>query len=75
MRAVSKDAPRLSSPLPNDGAKLELLYARAFRNVLIHGYAAIEHDRVWHIAEASLPGLRAAVVALLDELSPHQDET
>ena len=23
----------------------------AFRNVLIHGYAAVEHDRVWHIAE------------------------
>jgi uncharacterized protein with HEPN domain len=42
----------------------------AFRNVLIHGYAVIEHDRVWHIAEASLPGLHRAVAALLDEIGP-----
>jgi uncharacterized protein with HEPN domain len=40
----------------------------AFRNVLIHGYATVEHDRVWQIAAASLPGLRLAVTALLDEL-------
>ena len=40
----------------------------AFRNVLIHGYAKIEHDRVWQTAETSLPGLRAAVAALLDEI-------
>jgi uncharacterized protein with HEPN domain len=38
--------------------------------VLIHGYATIEHDRVWKIAENSLPGLRSAVAALLDELGP-----
>jgi uncharacterized protein with HEPN domain len=37
---------------------------------LIHGYAAIEHERVWRIAETSLPALRTAVAALLDELSP-----
>jgi uncharacterized protein with HEPN domain len=41
----------------------------AFRNVLIHGYAVVQHDRVWRIAELSLPGLRATVVALLDELA------
>ena len=40
----------------------------AFRNVLIHGYAVIEHDRVWAIAAESLPRLRAAVSGLLDEL-------
>jgi len=42
----------------------------AFRNILIHGYAAINHDRVWGIAEKFLPTLRAAVVALLDDLGP-----
>jgi uncharacterized protein with HEPN domain len=42
----------------------------AFRNLLIHGYAVVEHDRVWRIAQASLPGLRATVAALLDELGP-----
>lgn len=41
----------------------------AFRNVLIHGYAGIEHVRVWDIAQSSLPGLRAVVAALLEELA------
>lgn len=40
----------------------------AFRNILIHGYAAIEHGRVWRVAQSSLPQLRAAVAALLQEL-------
>jgi len=40
----------------------------AFRNILIHGYAGIEHDRVWDIAQDSLPGLRTTVTALLEEL-------
>ncbi len=40
----------------------------AFRNILIHGYAAVDHVRVWRIAQESLPGLRAVVAELLDEL-------
>ncbi len=40
----------------------------AFRNILIHGYAGIEPDRVWDIAQASLPGFRTADTALLEEL-------
>jgi uncharacterized protein with HEPN domain len=42
----------------------------AFRNLLIHGYARIEHDRVWQTAQKSLPGLLTAVAALLQELGP-----
>jgi uncharacterized protein with HEPN domain len=40
----------------------------AFRNVLIHGYAGIEHRRVWDIAQSALPGLRAVVAELLEDL-------
>jgi uncharacterized protein with HEPN domain len=39
-----------------------------FRNILIHGYAMIDHGRVWHIAKTSLPGLRQEVSTLLAEL-------
>ena len=42
----------------------------AFRNVLIHGYAAIEYGKVWRVIETSLPALRAAVATLLAELPP-----
>lgn len=40
----------------------------AFRNLLIHGYAAVEHPRVWRIIEESLPPLRVRVAELLEEL-------
>jgi uncharacterized protein with HEPN domain len=42
----------------------------AFRNLLIHGYAVVDHDDVWDAVQTSLPGLRAVVAALLDELGP-----
>ena len=41
----------------------------AFRNLLIHGYAAVDHNRVWRIANESLPPLRSAVAVLLQEMS------
>ena len=40
----------------------------AFRNLLIHGYAVVKHERVLRIARDSLPNLRACVTVLLDEL-------
>jgi uncharacterized protein with HEPN domain len=40
----------------------------AFRNQLIHGYATINPDTVWNIAQNALPCLLLAVQALLDEL-------
>ena len=39
----------------------------AFRNQLIHGYATVNPDTVWNIAQTALPGLLAAVQRLLDE--------
>lgn len=41
----------------------------AFRNQLIHGYARVNADTVWNIAQNALPGLLAAVNQLLDELN------
>jgi uncharacterized protein with HEPN domain len=37
----------------------------AFRNVLIHGYDAIDHRRVWDAIQNSLPQLHQAAVLLL----------
>jgi len=41
-----------------------------FRNLLIHGYAVVESERVWHFAQNRLPELRTVVQALLTELGP-----
>jgi uncharacterized protein with HEPN domain len=61
---LAKLDPALASRIPN------LREIVAFRNLLIHGYGTIEHGRVWRTIEKSLPGLRASVSALLDELGP-----
>jgi uncharacterized protein with HEPN domain len=39
----------------------------AFRNILIHGYAELDHRIVWDIVESKLPVLRREVAALLEE--------
>jgi len=39
----------------------------AFRNLLIHGYAAVDSRRVWRIIQESLPGLIASVEVLLGD--------
>jgi uncharacterized protein with HEPN domain len=39
-----------------------------FRNLLIHGYATIDHDTVWRTVENDLDRLHARLVELLTEL-------
>ncbi len=39
----------------------------SFRNILIHGYDAIDYPTVWQAIQSSLPVLRAEVDALLSE--------
>jgi uncharacterized protein with HEPN domain len=64
LNQLSKIAPELAQRIPDRRDAI------AFRNVLIQGYAAIDHRRVWRIAHESLPALRNAVATLLDELAP-----
>ncbi len=40
-----------------------------FRNVLVHGYATLNHDEVWRAIAESLPPLQQAVNLLLAGLS------
>ena len=40
----------------------------AFRNVLIHGYASIDHRIVWGVIEANLHALRASLSELLSQI-------
>ena len=38
------------------------------RNVLVHGYFAIDLDEVWEIVQRQLPSLRAQIESILREL-------
>ncbi len=62
LNRLAKNDPELAAQVPH------LREIVSFRNVLIHGYAAVDHTRVWRIRETELPALREAVAALLSTL-------
>jgi uncharacterized protein with HEPN domain len=62
LNLLSKSEPVLAKQVPD----LERIVA--FRNLLIHGYAAVDHARVWTIAKGMLPGLREVVSEMLEKL-------
>lgn len=64
LNQLSKVSPALAARIP------DLPQIVAFRNQLIHGYAMVNVRTVWQIAQTALPGLRAAVDTLLQELDP-----
>ena len=59
---LSRVDPALGNRVPN------LSQIVAFRNQLIHGYAAVNAATVWNIAKDSLPELLKTVDGLLAEL-------
>lgn len=63
---LSRADPQLAERVP------EYRQLIAFRNVLVHGYAALDHLQVWRAIAESLPSLHAAVDALLTEVGPTQ---
>ncbi|MFG6467090.1 DUF86 domain-containing protein [Roseateles sp. BYS87W] len=42
----------------------------AFRNVLIHGYAAVRHETVWNVIQDALPELIVVLRQLLADSPP-----
>jgi uncharacterized protein with HEPN domain len=45
----------------------------AFRNILVHGYAAIDYATVWRLIEDKLPELHSNLTMLLRAADPSQD--
>jgi uncharacterized protein with HEPN domain len=56
---LTKEAPDLASRLP------DLRRIIAFRNVLVHGYDALDDDIVWDVSRTHVPALLADVSDLL----------
>jgi uncharacterized protein with HEPN domain len=67
LNRLSKGSLELAARVP------DLVRAVAFRNLLIHGYAAVDDDVVWRTAQEDLPQLRQAVAELLAELGDAPD--
>jgi uncharacterized protein with HEPN domain len=60
LNQLSRADPAMAAHIPN------LAQVVAFRNLLIHGYAVVDHQTVWGVIQHSLPPLRAAVEAVLN---------
>jgi len=41
-----------------------------FRNIVVHGYALLNHQRVWNVVQADVPPLLLVLDALLASLGP-----
>ncbi len=58
---LSRSAPEIAQQVP------DFKQIVSFRNVLIHGYATVDNEQVWRIAQSRLPVLSATMLALLSE--------
>jgi uncharacterized protein with HEPN domain len=65
LNQLSKVAPQIAEQIP------ELRRVVAFRNLLIHGYAAVDDALVWRTIQERLPELRDAVQQQMDHLGEH----
>jgi uncharacterized protein with HEPN domain len=64
---LAKVDPQIADNVP------ELRRIIAFRNVLVHGYAAVDYDTVWRLIEDKLPELQSNLTMLLGAADPSQD--
>jgi uncharacterized protein with HEPN domain len=64
LNQLSKIAPDVAFKIPDRSQII------AFRNILIHGYAALDQVIVWRVIQEHLPVLEKAVRALLDAAEP-----
>ncbi|CAN5152041.1 DUF86 domain-containing protein [soil metagenome] len=62
LNQLSKVAPEIAQRVPDHRQVV------AFRNLLIHGYAAVDHAMVWGLIQEQLAPLRDRVVQMLTEL-------
>src|SRR6516225_227687 len=66
---LAKVDPQIADNVP------ELRRIIAFRNILMHGYAAIDYDTVWRLIEDKLPELQSNLTMLLRAADPSQDRS
>jgi len=71
LQIIGEALSQLARVDPETASKLaELRRIIAFRNVLVHGYAAIDYATVWRLIEDRLPELQANLRALLTASDP-----
>jgi uncharacterized protein with HEPN domain len=67
LKLLHRHYPDMASRIP------ELQKIVAFRNLLAHGYAVVEHERVFAITRHELLALRSAAAMMLQEIDSPKD--
>lgn len=68
LQVLAESTKRISEELKAAHPEVEWRKIAGFRNILVHDYLGIDHERVWLIIQNELPSLKMTVEALLEEL-------
>jgi uncharacterized protein with HEPN domain len=68
LQPLSEATQRVSEKLKTRHPEIEWAQIAAFRNILVHDYLGVDLEQVWRIVQTDVPRLKAALLAMLDEL-------
>ena len=71
---IGEAAKRLPEEYRRDHPEIPWRNLAAFRDVLIHQYEGVSIPEVWRVVETELPGLKAAIAAMLPPLDQLERE-
>ena len=67
LQTMAVSTQRLSDDLKTAHSEVDWYKISGFRNVLVHDYLGVDLERVWLIIENDLPGLKRAIINMLQE--------
>lgn len=65
LQTLAESTQRLSDKTKQRKPEVDWRAIAGFRNVIVHDYLGVDLERVWHIIECDLPGLKTHTDALL----------
>lgn len=67
LQTLAESTQRLSDKTKQRKSKVDWRAIAGFRNVVVHDYLGVDLERIWHIIEYDLPGLKKDIDGLLVE--------
>lgn len=67
LQTLAESTQRLSDKTKLRKPEVDWRAIAGFRNVVVHDYLGVDLERIWHIIEYDLPGLKTHIDALLVE--------
>ncbi len=68
LQTLAESTKRISRKLKSTRPEIDWRRIRGFRNIVVHDYLSIDHEKVWNIVQNELPALEETVEALLEDV-------